>query len=265
MPSFATKEHALSNKNFYKVPNGPDSWVSSCIGINAVERRVKGLAPRTPEAFPPPIEPIAFLVEQAANSRLPGHYHQADQFQVFVSGEGNFGIKPITGMTVHYAMAFTPYAPIHATTSPIEYYTLRNGWDPGAQWMPEHKAGLMARTHPYRHGLGLVPALAGNPDGPEGLTGLIEQNVVPFEADGLGATLYQSGPGISIDGPAPSSGRGQYWLVLKGQCQINDHAASERSMLFVAPDEFAPSITAGNEGVSILLMQFPKREQITGL
>lgn len=259
MLSFATKEHGLANKNFYKVPNGPDSFVSSCIGINAVERKVKGLPTRPPEAFPPPVEPIAFLVEQAANSRLPGHYHQADQFQVFVSGEGSFGIKPITGMTVHYAMAYTPYAPIHATTAPIEYYTLRNGWDPGAQWMPEKKAGLMTREHPYRHGLGLVPALVGDADGPASIEGLVEQNVVPFEQDGLGATLYQASTPQTIHGCSPDSGRGQYWLVLKGDCTINEHQASVRSIAFVSPDEPAPTIIAGAQGVSILMMQFPKR------
>lgn len=259
MLSFATREHGLANRNFYKVPNGPDSFVSSCIGINAVERKVKGMPARTPEAFPPPLEPIAFLVEQSANSRLPGHYHQADQFQVFVSGEGSFGIKPITGMTVHYAMAFTPYAPIHATTKPIEYYTLRNGWDPGAQWMPEKKAGLMSREHPYRHGLGLVPALTGETDGPDNIQGLLLQQVVPFEQDGLGATLYQSSSAVTITGPAPDSGRGQYWLVLKGSCSINEHQAGVRSMAFVTPDEPAPTIIAGAEGVSILMMQFPRR------
>lgn len=256
---FATKEHALANRNFYKVPNGPDSYVSSCIGVNAVERKVKGLPSRSPESFPPPLEPIAFLVEQAENSRLPGHYHQADQFQVFVSGEGSFGIKPITGMTVHYAMAFTPYAPIHATTSPIEYYTLRNGWDPGAQWMPEKRAGLMSREHPYRHGLGLVPALVGEADGPTHINGLLEQNVIPAEPDGLVATLYQSTSATTISGPTPTSGRGQYWLVLKGQCTINANPASLRSMAFVSPEETAPTVVAGAEGVSILVVQFPKR------
>ncbi len=261
MPAFVTQEQALSNKHHYKLPNGTDTWISSCIGINSVERRSTGLPARAPESFPPPLEPIAFLVEQASHTSIPGHYHQADQFQVFVSGEGNFGIKPITGMTVHYAMAFTPYAPIHATHTPIEYYTLRNGWDPGARWMPDNKSELMASKHTYRHGLGLVPALTGSPDGPQGIAGLLEQNVVSFEADGLGATLYQSGPAVSIHGPAPESGRGQYWLVLQGDCQINTHAAGVRSLAFIAPDDLPPSIVAGETGVSILMMQFPKRGQ----
>ena len=176
--------------------------------MNSVERKATGLPARPPEAFPPPLEPIAFLVEQAANMSIPGHYHQADQFQVFVAGGGKFGIKPIEGLTVHYAMGFTPYAPIHAAEAGVEYYTLRNGWDPGARWMPDYKEGLKGRTKDYRHGLGLVPALLGDADGPKNLTGVVEHNVVPFEADGLGATLYHAAPGQQIAGPAPSEGRG---------------------------------------------------------
>jgi len=167
MTNVVTKEQARNERHHYRLPNGTDTWISSYVGINSVERRAKGLPPRTPEAFPPPLEPIAFLVEQGANSMIPGHYHQADQFQVFMSGEGKFGIKPIEGLTVHYAMAFTPYAPIHADHTGVEYYTLRNGWDPGARWMPEHREALKGRTKSYRHGLGAIPALIGDAEGPK--------------------------------------------------------------------------------------------------
>ena len=260
MPSFATREHALAHRHYNKLPNGTITHVSSCIGINSVERKATGMPARQPEAFPPPLEPIAFLLEQAADMSIPGHYHQADQFQVFISGEGKFGIKPIEGLTVHYAMGFTPYAPIHAHSTGIEYYTLRNGWDPGARWMPDYKEGLKGRTKDYRHGLGLVPPLMGDAEGPKTVVGVLEQNVVPFEADGLGATLYQAAAGAQIKGPAPTEGRGQYWMVLRGQCQLNANAAKERDLLFVAPDDDAPQITAGAHGTSILVMQFPRRD-----
>jgi hypothetical protein len=259
MPSFATREHALANRHYNKLPNGTITHVSSCIGVNSVERKATGLPPRLAEAFPPPLEPIAFLVEQAANMSIPGHYHQADQFQVFVAGGGKFGIKPIEGLTVHYAMGFTPYAPIHAAAAGVEYYTLRNGWDPGARWMPDYKEGLKGRTKDYRHGLGLIPALVGEAEGPQNLATVIEHTVVPFEADGLGATLYHAAPGQHITGPAPSEGRGQYWMVMSGECQLNEHLGGKQALLFVDPTEPAPSITAGSTGASVLLMQFPKR------
>ena len=260
MQPVVSKAQSRERRHHYQLPNGTNTWISSYVGINSVERRTLGLPARTPENFPPPLEPIAFLVEQEANSRLPGHYHQADQFQVFVAGTGFFGTKPITGLTIHYAMAFTPYAPIQATQKPIEYYTLRNGWDPGARWMPEHKAGLMDRKHPYRHGVCAVPPLVGDANGPADIAGVLEQNLVPFEADGLGVTLYQATSAVPIEGPAATTGRGQYWLVLRGKCKINGTEATEQSLLFVSPDEPAPVILPEAGGIAILLMQFPKRE-----
>ena len=260
MSHVVTKEQALKERHYYKLPNGTGTWVSSCVGMNSVERRAKNMPPRAPEAFPPPLEPIAFLVEQGAHSSIPGHYHQADQFQVFVSGEGKFGIKPIEGMTVHYAMAFTPYAPIHAEGTNVEYYTLRNGWDPGARWMPEHKDALKGKTKSYRHGLGLIPALIGDADGPQNIDGIKTHAVVPAEADGLGATLFQTTSAQVISGPAPDTGRGQYWMVLRGACTINGEDAFERSLIFIAPTDKAPVVQSSSTGVAIMCMQFPKRE-----
>lgn len=259
MQSVVSRAQSRERRHHYQLPNGTNTWISSYVGINSVERRTLGMPPHDPVDFPPPLEPIAFLVEQEANSRLPGHYHQADQFQVFVAGTGFFGTKPITGLTVHYAMAFTPYAPIQATETPIQYYTLRNGWDPGARWMPEQRAGLMDRKHPYRHGVCVLPDL--NADGLLSSTAnsVVQSKVVPFAEDGLGATLYQARTTSPIEGPSPSNGRGQYWLVLRGECTINGETAHEQSLIFVSPDDPAPSILSDRNGVAILMMQFPKR------
>ena len=62
-------------------------------------------------------------------------------------------------------------------------------------------------------------------------------------------------------GPSPSEGRGQYWMVMSGECQLNEHMGGKQALLFVDPTESAPSITAGSIGASVLLMQFPKRAQ----
>ena len=74
-----------------------------------------------------------------------------------------------------------------------------------------------------------------------------------------GATLYQARTTSPIEGPSPSNGRGQYWLVLRGECTINGETAHEQSLIFVSPDDPAPSILSDRNGVAILMMQFPKR------
>jgi hypothetical protein len=50
-------------------------------------------------------------------------------------------------------------------------------------------------------------------------------------------------------------------MVMSGECQLNEHVGKKQALLFVDPTESAPSITAGSLGASVLLMQFPKREQ----
>ncbi len=90
------------------------------------------------------------------SSRTPAaprsaHYHQQDQFQLVVGGHGTLGLHDIKPVTVHFAGAHTAYGPIRASQDEgVYYFTLRNGFDPGARFMamPENRAAL--RTVPGR-------------------------------------------------------------------------------------------------------------------
>jgi|GEM_PF-408692 len=263
MPISVSKSETTENRHYYKLPNGTDTWITSFIGVNSVERRSKGLGPREPVGYPPPTEPIAFLVEQAANMSIPGHYHQADQFQVFLSQGGKFGIKPIDSNTVHYAAAFSPYAPINAEENKVMYFTLRNGWDPGAKWMPQSKEELKASKLPYRSGVGHTPALFGETGGVNLLTETIIDDVVPFTPDGMGARLYQCPSNAELTGPSPADGEGQYWLVLKGECYIGEKKLDQHGLSFVAPHETSIQIRTNTEPVAIMLLQFAKKATLT--
>ena len=56
--------------------------------------------------------PQAYLVEQPADATVPPHFHDSDQFQVFVSGKVMFGKKAVHSPSLHYAEGHTPYGPI---------------------------------------------------------------------------------------------------------------------------------------------------------
>ena len=60
--------------------NGTKFWLTSYIGPN---RYTVGTAE---PSGPGTIVPVAFLVEQDPGEVVGAHYHQADQFQVMVSG-----------------------------------------------------------------------------------------------------------------------------------------------------------------------------------
>ena len=58
--------------------------------------------------------PQGFLVIQPPGAVTPAHFHEPNQFQVFVEGDGRIGAHPVTPLTVQYANGHTPYGPIVA-------------------------------------------------------------------------------------------------------------------------------------------------------
>ena len=81
--------------------------------------------------------PQGFLVQQPPGSVTPPHFHEVNQFQVFVGGNGRMGKRPAGPVTVQYANGHTPYGPIVAGEQGVTYFTLRAAWDPGAKYMPK--------------------------------------------------------------------------------------------------------------------------------
>lgn len=242
-----------SARVFAKVPD-TEAWVSPLIGKNSAQMRADAAGVGGVEVRYDAVEPVAYLVEQKANTTLRGHFHEADQFQIFFGGEGRFGSKPMTGMHVHYASAFTPYAPIAAGTPPFRYLTLRNGIDRGAQFMPESKPILMARHRNYRAAVFEVPArpTAAPQDGMQSV------DLMPFAADGLGVRLYSLAPNSSFEGPSPRDSRGQYWLELARDSSFAPDSRFPTGLVFIPPEAAAVRFEGGALGRELLLLQFAR-------
>ena len=73
--------------------------------------------------------PQGFLVEQPPGSVTLPHFHETNQFQVFVDGSGSMGKHAAEPLTVQYANGHTPYGPIAAGANGVTYFTLRQRWD----------------------------------------------------------------------------------------------------------------------------------------
>lgn len=212
--------------------NGTGFWLTTYIGAN---RYTSGT-----EAPPPAhaVYPMAFLVEQDPDAVVGAHYHQADQFQVIVGGTGRLGTHDVAAGSVHFAGAWSAYGPLTADSRGLHYFTLRNGWDPGARYMAFAENRTTLRSLPRRH---------------REMVGEIESS-----SDGLCAQRYAVAPGDVMTGPDPSSGAGQFWLVLAGSMQCDGVALSPRSCVFVYPDDAPFSATAGDGGLELLLLQYPR-------
>ena len=96
--------------------------------------------------------PQGFLVQQPPGSVTKPHFHEVNQFQVFVGGGGKLGKRAAGPLTVQYAGAHSPYGPIAAGDAGVTYFTLRAAWDPGAKYMPQSRERL--RPGPRRQTLG---------------------------------------------------------------------------------------------------------------
>lgn len=192
--------------------------------------------------------PQGFLVSQPPGAITPPHFHETDQFQVFVAGDGRFGKQAVAPVTVQFAAGHTPYGPIRAGAKGVQYYTLRQRWDPGAKYMPAMRDRLVRGRQRQR----LAAAVTSGQDGPA-VTPLM-----PLEPDGLLASVYRVPAGESASGPDPAGGGGQYQVVLHGTLLHAGREYGRLSVRYLAPEDQHAPLLAGGSGLVLLVMQFPR-------
>lgn len=200
-------------------------------------------------------EPQGFLVHQPPNATTPAHFHEPNQFQIFVEGSGRIGAFPAVPLTVQYANGHTPYGPIVAYDDGVKYFTLRQRWDPGAKYLPASKDKLVKGNQKTRVKGGLTVS---TPEARASRKETAVDVVFPVEADGLAGWLYRIGAGQSAAMPSVADSGGQY-LVVAGGSAVRDGKELDRlSIVFRFAKEPDLSITAGAEGLELLVLQFPR-------
>jgi len=236
-----------------KTPNG---WITTFIGQNRNTLKDGDAVPPSDGLYP-----MAFLVEKEAAAVVHPHFHQADQYQVVVQGSGRLGLHDIASVAVHYTDAYSAYGPIVAADEGVSWFTLRNAWDPGARYMPEHRRQLREARAKYQHReatCGPLPPLTDQERAT--LAAPAGSAVIAQTADGLGTWRYTVPANGSVTGPDPSTGGGQFWLVSAGSAAVDGGALLPvQSCIFVAPEDPAACLLAGPTGADTVCMQFPKR------
>ncbi len=202
--------------------------------------------------------PIAYLVEQGPHTQLRAHFHEADQFQVFVTGAGRIGAHSASPGLSHFVGPYSGYGPIVAGDSGLAYMTLRNAYDPGAQWLPEN----VEKMRPHRESRREVTFQMPQPTADSELGQISSASLsqlVNTQADGLAAWSCLIPANSSYSGPSAADSGGQFWLVMAGQLIDDELGALDRlSMAFVRPEDGAYLARAGAAGLHILVLQFPR-------
>ncbi|MSQ88876.1 MAG: hypothetical protein EXR32_06320 [Betaproteobacteria bacterium] len=232
-----TLEKARAERRHHILPNGTGYWRN-------------GLIASPPEDA---IAPQAFLVEQDPDTVIEPHFHLENEFQVIVGGSGSLGRHPVGPVSVHYAGAHTGYGPITAGSDGLSYFTLRPRMDSGAQFLPGAR-DKMQRV-PKRHLLGR----AVRPCEISDLASRQESEVVTVlepEADGISAWMLRLTAGGAFAAPVHPGG-GRFLLVIGGVLELNGDRLPRLSTVFVPAQAPAPQLRAGNEGLEVLVLQFP--------
>ena len=208
-------------------------------------------------------EPQAFLIEMSPNEVIVPHFHEVDQFQVFVSGSGSLGRHAAAAgpVSVHYADHHTGYGPINASAQGFSYFTLRARTDPGAVYL--HKPGYREKLKPSkkRHGVADGISLSTEPV-------LLSRKEISIEklledldgSDGLAATLMRLGPGMTVTGPDPAATGGQHYLVVNGSIDIRGEEFAAWSTVFVPATDRALEVRAGSKGLEVFVLQYPRAQ-----
>ena len=195
--------------------------------------------------------PQGFLVSQPPGSVTPPHFHETNQFQVFVGGSGRIGKRPADPVTVQFAGGHTPYGPITAGDRGIQYFTLRQSWDPGAKYMPAMQSRLARGRQRQR----LAPRVERPAANLRGLNACTVETLIEPEADGLGAEFVRLGPGIRC--VRRGGGGGQYQVVIAGSLVHGGEELPRLSCRFATAGERECEFEAGPRGLALLALQFP--------
>lgn len=200
--------------------------------------------------------PQGFLVTQPPGSVTPAHFHEPNQFQVFVAGGGRLGAKTATPLAVQYANGHTPYGPIVAGVEGLSYFTLRQRWDPGAKYVPAALDKLRKGTQRTRMASGVELA---SESVRKARTCSKTETIFEAEADGLAAWVLRVGPKQKVCGlPDPREGGGQYLLVAGGSAIHDGKELPKWSTIFLSREEPPPPLTTGDSGLDLLVLQFPQ-------
>ncbi len=237
----------------YVTPGGAVTHVSTYLGTNKMEGLAQG---KTVEHLAADArgQPMAYLVEQAPDQTVDAHYHEVEQFQLFVGGSGHIGTHVLDGLTVHYAGPYSPYGPIVSGPQGVQYVTVRRDWDRGAQWMPGAAPALRAMPN-RKHVTRTCEPVARCAD-LQALAGVTLTELMSPADAGPGAWHVCAGPGALMHGDPAGSG-GQFWWLVAGSVELDGVQLGAGDCFYLSPDEGPLACHAGAQGAELLRVQFP--------
>ena len=208
-----------------------------------------------------PESPTVFLIEQPAGLVLPAHFHQNNQFQLFVEGNGKLGGRRITPVMVHYAGAYTAYGPIVPGEGGLKYFTMRTAYEEGGVMV--QGAGDRWLPGPRRHATSKVI----EPKSAAQLTELSQihqTEIFDSEVDGYSATALEIPPAAEVLPFSFGKGTSAFLFVMAGSIINGTDELSPWESLFVGVNDAPVQLVAGSFGAQCLRLIMPDRDVAYG-
>lgn len=201
-----------------------------------------------------PASAQAFLVEGTPGRIIKTHFHDHDQYQVIVSGDGVLGKHQLQANAVHFSRRHTPYGPL-VFGQGMGFLTLRAHQDGGAQYIddPENMAKLKSveSRKPWQATElpKFDPATAGS---------ALHTFGEIRDDEGLASFSMSVAPNAKALAPDPAHSNGQYLIIVRGSLHYQGKEYKALSVAFVKPQEGRFELVAGAEGLDVLVLHFPK-------
>jgi len=251
MIHITTKQQVIDGRRTVRSGTGEEHW------------RTEFMLARDASPEEPGVSPQAFLVEMTPAEVIMPHFHEVEQFQVFIHGQGQLGRVDgaIGPLVVHYTDPSTGYGPITASANGLSYFALRPRKDPGAVYL--HKDGYRERLKPSLKRHFSVPVTKSTEPVLSHITQPIVEQLFDEQRyclkDGLAASVVRLGPGQPYEVPSPKETGGQYLIVLQGKVKHTEQLFKKWSLFFVEPEAAPICLEAGDKGAEFLVLQFGKR------
>lgn len=255
----ASRAQAAGTRQNYTTADGCQTSVETYMGTNRARIAGGGESEMPVGIDAGATYPMAYLVSQAPGSSLAAHYHQADQFQLFVGGSGRIGTHPLRPLTVHFAGSHSPYGPLVAGSGGLQYLTLRRNWDPGAQYMPQAAQRLRELPGRRHRAQTSTPFALDSPPAQD--AGTIRMTRLLSE-DAMGAWLLQLGPEAEY---AASASADCFVYVLSGHMAVREQVLACGACVFVSTEEDPLCLRTGASGARLVLAQFDNQRPLESI
>lgn len=206
----------------------------------------------------PTLSPTVFLIEQGEDTELAAHFHEQNQYQVFVEGSGRIGIHEIAPITVHYAGAYTGYGPLVAGPEGLKYFTLRPVFENGG--IPVSEARERMKRGP-RRGAAVGPVKVPHVEDLKSLTHATHNDLIVLAEDGLAVRLTALPPHTALDPIAGGVSQGRFVFVAQGGLKHAGAGLTLWESLYLTADEVGPELISGEDGAAVLTLLVPPKSR----